>query len=202
MTTNLKSVGPAYPAEADRPASGKRVALGKLLVDRGLITPEQLSEVLERQKNSGDRLGNCLVKQGLIDDGTLAEILSEQYQVPYLRLEDFEPEPETVRLISKKVALQCQAVPIRRTGRSLSVAMVDPTNIVAIDELKSSTGLILARISHQWSAAAPDTSATTALRLVGRLDVLSSTPASPSRRAPCPGGVYDASRRQLVRKAG
>ena len=151
MTTNLKSVGPAYPAEADHPAPGKRVALGKLLVDRGLITPEQLSEVLERQKHSGDRLGNCLVKQGLIDDGTLAEILSEQYQVPYLRLEEFEPEPETVRLISKKVALQCQAVPIRRTGKSLSVAMVDPTNIVAIDELKSSTGLILELfVAPEW----------------------------------------------------
>ena len=60
----------------------------------------------------------------------------------------------------------------------------------------------IARISHRWSAAAPDTSAITALRLVGRLNVRSSTPAAPSRRAPCPGGVYDASRRQPVRKAG
>ena len=64
------------------------------------------------------------------------------------------------------------------------------------------TAQALARISHQWSAAAPDTSATTALRLVGHLDVLSSTPAAPFRRAPCPGGVSDASRRQPVRNTG
>ncbi len=154
MSVNLESVGPVpNPAEAAKlaetidklrhPGQGSHLALGGLLVDRGLIKPEQLSEVLEEQKNSGDRLGNCLVKQGLIDDKTLAEILSEQYQVPYLRLEESEPEPDTVRLISKKVALQCQAVPITRVGRSLSVAMVDPSNIIAIDELKSATGLAL-----------------------------------------------------------
>ena len=62
--------------------------------------------------------------------------------------------------------------------------------------------LLLARISHQWSAAAPDPSVRTALRLVVLLDVLSGTPRSPSRHAPSPDGVSDASLRQLVRKAG
>ena len=73
---------------------------------------------------------------------------------------------------------------------------------VDIQKVLSDPSGVLARISHQWSAAAPDTSAITALRLVGLLNVLSSTPAAPSRRAPCPVGVSDASRRQLVRNAG
>ena len=121
----------------DRPA----LRLGQLLLKRGLITPDQLKEVLARQKLSGDRIGTCLLSMGLIPDQTLAEILAEQNRVPCVNLSAVEPEPAAAELITKKLALQCQAIPIARRGALLEVAILDPANVSALDELKFATGL-------------------------------------------------------------
>ena len=115
--------------------------IGDILLDRGLITDEQLHEVLQRQQSSGDRIGTCLLQLGLIDEETLAQTLSEQYKIPYVNLDQVEPDKDAVCLIPKKLSLQCQAIPLSRTGRSLLVAMLDPSNLSAIHELKFASGL-------------------------------------------------------------
>ena len=130
--------------QASRPAGFGKVPgfrIGDILLDRELITEEQLNDVLRRQKSSGDRLGTCLLQMGLIDEETLAQTLSEQYKIPYVNLDQVEPNRETVLLIPKKLALQCQAIPLSRTGTSLLVAMLDPSNLAAIQELKFASGL-------------------------------------------------------------
>jgi type IV pilus assembly protein PilB len=127
--------------ELTRGARVPGLRLGDILLNRGLITEEQLHEVLHRQRSSGDRIGTCLLQLGLIDEETLAQTLSEQYKVPYVNLEQVDPDPDTVVLIPKKLSLQCQALPLSRTGASLLVAMLDPSNLSAIDELKFASGL-------------------------------------------------------------
>ena len=115
--------------------------IGDILLARELITDEQLQEVLQRQKSSGDRLGTCLLQMGLIDEETLAQTLSEQYKIPYVNLDQVDPDGGAVRLIPKKLSLQCQAIPLSMTGSSLLVAMLDPSNLAAIQELKFASGL-------------------------------------------------------------
>jgi len=115
--------------------------LGDILVSKELITRDQLHEVLRRQKSSGDRIGTCLLQLGLIDEETLAQNLSEQYKVPYVNLDQVAPDRDTVIRIPKKISLQCQAIPLSTTESSLLVAMMDPSNLAAIDELKFASGL-------------------------------------------------------------
>ena len=115
--------------------------LGDILLAKELIDEDQLRDVLRRQKSSGDRIGTCLLELGLIDEETLAQTLSEQYKVPYVNLDQLEPDRDTVFLIPKKICLQCQALPLSTTNSSLLVAMMDPSNLAAIDELKFASGL-------------------------------------------------------------
>ncbi len=133
-----------FQVQESLPAGGAMVPgfrIGDILVERELISEEQLDDVLQRQKSSGDRLGTCLLQMGLIDEETLAQTLSEQYKIPYVNLDQVEPDPATVFLIPKKLSLQCQAIPLSRTGASLLVAMLDPSNLAAIQELKFASGL-------------------------------------------------------------
>jgi len=133
-----------FEIEESGPADGANVPrfrIGDILLDRKLITEEQLREVLQRQKSSGDRLGTCLLQMGLIDEETLAQTLSEQYGIPYVNLDQAEPDRATVLLIPKKLSLQCQAIRLSRTGASILVAMLDPSNLAAIQELKFASGL-------------------------------------------------------------
>jgi type IV pilus assembly protein PilB len=114
--------------------------LGELLLRENLITNKQLSEAQEEAKKSGGRLGYSLTKLGYIAETDLTNFLSKQYGVPSINLGDFEIDSEVIALIPKDVAQKHRCIPINRAGASLIVAMADPSNIYAIDDLKFLTG--------------------------------------------------------------
>ncbi|MCX6742626.1 MAG: ATPase, T2SS/T4P/T4SS family, partial [Candidatus Parcubacteria bacterium] len=116
-----------------------KTKLGELLVKENMITPAQLTQAIAEQKKSGTRLGETLVKLGHIKDEELAEFLSKQYDVPYINLNDFEIAPEVIKLVSKELALKYVCLPINRAGATLIVAIADPSNIYAVDDLKFGT---------------------------------------------------------------
>ena len=114
--------------------------LGELLVRENIINIEQLQKAQEEQKRGGGRLGSQLVKMGMIQENDLLNFLSKQYHVPSINLEDFEIEPDIIKLVSEEVALKHQILPVHRAGSSLVIAMADPSNIYAIDDVKFLTG--------------------------------------------------------------
>jgi type IV pilus assembly protein PilB len=114
--------------------------LGELLLRDQIISAEQLQRAQEESKRSGERLGNSLVKMGAIQEEDLTQFLSRQYGVPAINLNEFDIEREVIALVSKDVATRHKVVPVNRAGNSLIVAMADPSNILAIDDLKFVTG--------------------------------------------------------------
>src|SRR5688572_28264475 len=114
--------------------------LGELLVRENLITLQQLQKAQEEQKKTGGRLGFNLTKLGYIEETELTAFLSKQYGVPSINLHDFEIDPEVIKLVPHEVAEKHQVIPVNRAGASLIVAMADPSNIFAIDDLKFLTG--------------------------------------------------------------
>ncbi|WP_305045103.1 type IV-A pilus assembly ATPase PilB [Geoalkalibacter sp.] len=114
--------------------------LGELLVRNKLITSDQLAKAVEDQKAAGGRLGASLIKLGFLHDGELAAFLSKQYGVPSINLDEFDIEPAIIRLIPPEIAQKYQVVPVNRAGATLIVAMSDPSNIFAIDDIKFMTG--------------------------------------------------------------
>ncbi len=115
--------------------------LGEILVRENLISPHQLREALEYQRGSGGRLGSNLVKFGIISDDVITAVLSRQYGVPCINLELFQIEEDTIKLISHEVALKYSVLPISKVGATLTLAMADPTNVFAMDNIKFMTGL-------------------------------------------------------------
>ena len=118
--------------------SGTR--LGDLMVKESLITAPQLVQALEHQKKSGGRLGSCLVKLGFVSDEDVTTFLSRQYGVPSINLTYFEVDPDVIRLVPEDTARRYEVVPLSRVGSSLTIAMVDPTNVFAMDDIKFMTG--------------------------------------------------------------
>jgi type IV pilus assembly protein PilB len=114
--------------------------LGELLVRENLISLQQLQKAQEAQKVDGGKLGYQLTKLGYIEESQLTEFLSRQYGVPAINLAEFEIDADVIKLIPKEVAEKHQVVPVNRAGGSLIVAMSDPSNIFAIDDIKFLTG--------------------------------------------------------------
>src|SRR5512145_934150 len=114
--------------------------LGELLVRENLISLQQLQQAQAEQKRSGGRIGSLLVKQGSIQEAELTGFLSKQYGVPAIDLKTFDIDEEVIKLIPKATAEKHQIIPVNRAGSSLIVAMSDPSNIFAIDDIKFLTG--------------------------------------------------------------
>src|SRR5215471_5194805 len=116
--------------------------LGDLLVKEKVITPEQLERALKAQKEGGSnsRLGSTLVQLGFVTDEEVTNFLSRQYGVPAINLQYFEIDPTVVKLIPEETAKRYQILPLSRVGASLTIAMVDPTNVFAMDDIKFMTG--------------------------------------------------------------
>ncbi len=114
--------------------------LGELLIRNQLVTEDQLKKALEAQKVDGGRLGASLIKLGYIKEDELAAFLSKQYGVPSINLSEFEIDAAVIRLLPAEVAQKYQIIPINRAGSTLIVAMADPSNIFAIDDIKFMTG--------------------------------------------------------------
>src|SRR5881227_3789719 len=114
--------------------------LGDLLVREKVISAEQLTQALRKQKETGSRLGSVLVKLGFLNDEEVTNFLSRQYGVPAINLQFFEIDPNVVKLIPQETARKHQILPLSRVGASLTIAMVDPTNVFAMDDIKFMTG--------------------------------------------------------------
>jgi type IV pilus assembly protein PilB len=116
------------------------VRLGDMLVKAALITREQLNQALQQQQTGGGRIGTNLVKLGFISEDDITSFLSRQYGVPSINLSHFEIDANVIKLIPSEIAQKHQVIPINRTGNVLTVAMTDPSNIFAIDDIKFMTG--------------------------------------------------------------
>jgi type IV pilus assembly protein PilB len=116
------------------------VRIGELLLKEKRITPEQLQEALNYQKANGGKLGFNLVKLGFVKDEELTALLSKQYGVPSINLTQFEIDPAVIKLIPSETAQKYQIIPLSRTGATLTIAMTDPTNVFAMDDIKFMTG--------------------------------------------------------------
>jgi type IV pilus assembly protein PilB len=114
--------------------------LGAMLVSSGLITDDQLKKALSTQKTEGGRLGSILVKLGFVQEDKLMTFLSKQYGVPYVDLSKFQINPAVIKHIASDVAQKYRIMPINRSGATITIAMVDPSNIFAIDDIKFMTG--------------------------------------------------------------
>src|ERR671924_958447 len=115
--------------------------LGEILVRENLISPQHLREALEYQRNHGGRLSFNLVKLGLITDDMITAVLSRQYGIPSINLDLFKIDPAVLRLIPQEVAQKHSVLPLSRVGATLTLAMVDPTNVFTMDDIKFMTGL-------------------------------------------------------------
>jgi type IV pilus assembly protein PilB len=115
--------------------------LGETLLRENLITPQQLREALDYQRLNGGRLGSTLVKLGFLSDEEITNVLARQYGVPAVNLSLFEIDNNAAKLIPQEVAQKYMVLPLSRVGATLTVAMVDPTNVFAIDDIKFMTGL-------------------------------------------------------------
>ena len=118
------------------PASNSAERIGDLLLREGLITKDQLEKALQEQRQSGTRVGYNLVKLGFIQEIELTKTLARQYKMPAVDLSKFEVDPKIVKLIPADLAVKNLVLPLKRDGRTLTVAMADPTNFAVIDDLK------------------------------------------------------------------
>jgi type IV pilus assembly protein PilB len=117
-------------------AQGGNDRLGDILIREGLITRDQLSAALTEQKSSGHRLGYVLVKLGLVNELEVTKVLARQYRMPAVDLTRFEVDPKILKLVPGDFALKHVVLPLKREGRTLTVAMADPTNTGVLDDLK------------------------------------------------------------------
>jgi type IV pilus assembly protein PilB len=142
------------------------VRIGELLLKEKRITPAQLQEALNYQKTSGGKLGLNLVKLGFVTDEEITSLLSKQYGVPSINLTQFEIDATVIRLIPAETAHKYQILPLSRSGATLTIAITDPTNVFAMDDIKFMTGYnvepvvasetaVLDAISKYYSAATP-----------------------------------------------
>ncbi|HEY3235710.1 MAG TPA: type IV-A pilus assembly ATPase PilB [Polyangiaceae bacterium] len=114
--------------------------LGELLVREKLISLQQLRQAQEEQRRSGQNLGYTLARLGYISDGEITNFLSTQYRLPAINLDEYEIDAEVVKLVGREVCEKHRIIPVSRSGSSLIVAMADPTNLHAIDDIKFLTG--------------------------------------------------------------
>lgn len=114
--------------------------LGQLLLNNKLITQEQLNHALEIQKKEGGRLGSILIKLGYITEEQMVTFLSKQYGFPAITLSDYKIDPSVIKYIPYEVATKYHIFPVAKVGATLTIAMADPSNVYAIDDIKFTTG--------------------------------------------------------------
>jgi len=114
--------------------------LGQLLINSNIITEEHLQEAINIKRKEGGRLGTNLVKLGYITEEKLVTFLSKQYNIPAINLSDYKVDPSILKLIPFDIARKYLIMPVARVGATLTIAMVDPSNVFAIDDIKFMTG--------------------------------------------------------------
>jgi len=116
------------------------VRLGELLTKASLITQDQLKDALKVQKDTGSKLGETLIKLGFVSEEDITECLSQQFGVPSINLDHFEIDASVIKLINAEVARKYNILPVNKTGATITIAMADPTNVFAMDDIKFMTG--------------------------------------------------------------
>jgi len=116
------------------------VRLGELLTKASLISQDQLKEALRVQKETGGKLGETLIKLGFVSEEDITECLSQQFGVPSINLQHFEIDASVIKLIPGDVARKYNILPVNKTGATITIAMADPTNVFAMDDIKFMTG--------------------------------------------------------------
>jgi type IV pilus assembly protein PilB len=114
--------------------------LGEMLIKESLITADQLRQAVDHQKKQGGRLGTALIKLGFVRDDDITSVLSRQYGVPSINLKYYDVDAAVIKLIPQDTAIRYQIVPLSRVGSTLTIAMTDPTNVFAMDDIKFMTG--------------------------------------------------------------
>src|SRR2546428_550569 len=112
------------------------VRLGDLLTKASLITQDQLKDALKSQKDTGGKLGETLIKLGFVSEEEITECLSQQFGVPSINLAHFEIDQSVIKLIPADVARKYNILPVNKTGATITIAMADPTNVFAMDDIK------------------------------------------------------------------
>ena len=115
--------------------------LGDLLVAEGLITEEQLGKALAEQRGSTEKLGSILLKLNFVQEEQLIGFLSRQYGIPSITLSQLDIDPEVLKLVPDSIAKKYEVLPIKRQGTTLTLAMADPTNVFALDDVAFMTNL-------------------------------------------------------------
>lgn len=128
--------------------------IGDLLVDRGLLTREQLTAALEEQDKTGSRLGQILREKELISEEDLVDVITTRLGIPKLSLDNIVIDPSIVEIVPLSIAKKYQLIPVFKIGRTLTVAMADPLDVIALDELKYLTNLKINRTVSAGSAIA------------------------------------------------
>ena len=116
------------------------VRIGELLVKEERITAAQLQEALDRQQSQGGELGSTLAQLGFVEDEEIVSLLSRQYGVPSINLAQFDIDAGVIKLVSAAAAEKYEVVPVSRAGATLTLAMSNPTNVFAVDDIKFMTG--------------------------------------------------------------
>ncbi|MCP4716465.1 MAG: type IV-A pilus assembly ATPase PilB [Deltaproteobacteria bacterium] len=114
--------------------------IGNLLVQGSIVSQDQLDTALKEQKDKGGKIGTILVKHGFVKESAILQFLSEQYGVPAIKLSEFIIDPEVLKIIPSEVATKYQVMPLALKNSTLIVAMIDPTNIFVLDDIKFLTG--------------------------------------------------------------
>jgi type IV pilus assembly protein PilB len=130
--------GGASPIERRQ---GSLSRLGDRLVAEKLISPDQLQRALAEQKGSADKLGTILVRLNFITEDSLVSFLSKQYAMPAITVAQVDPDPDVLKLVPEQIAKKHSVLPIKRIGNVLTLAMADPTNVFALDDVGFMTGL-------------------------------------------------------------
>ncbi|MDR7446593.1 MAG: type II secretion system ATPase GspE [Armatimonadota bacterium] len=142
--------GPRAAARPGAPTLVRREALGGILVRMGLLNEAQLQQALEIQARTGERLGRILVRMGLIAEEDLAKAIGVQWGYPYVSLSNTPVDPEVVRLVPQHIASRHKVLAFGRNGDRLLVALVDPLNLLALDDVRLVTGMdVEARITTE-----------------------------------------------------
>jgi type IV pilus assembly protein PilB len=116
------------------------VKLGDLLLKAKLITQDQLEAALKLQREEGGKLGEALVRVGAVSESDITETLSQQFGVPSIDLSSFSIDPAVIKIVPGEVARKYGVLPVNKTGATLTIAMGDPTNVFAMDDIKFMTG--------------------------------------------------------------
>ncbi len=117
--------------------------LGEILLERGLITQRQLEQALAQQKTAGGLLGHVLVTLGFVTEEEIALALTTQYGFPYLPLESYEIDETVIAVVPEQMAREYCLIPIDHIGNALTLAMADPSNLLAIEAVETMTKCVV-----------------------------------------------------------